>query len=211
MAGCTEGTALSTPAVVAPLVLASASPRRRDLLTAAGWEHSVQAADADETFLEGETALQGCERVAALKAATVASGLTSGSALGGDTIVVLDDEVLGKPVDREDAERMLRALSGRTHQVVSAVAIQRADGLAVSGLARSVVRFEPLDDAVVTTYLDGGEWQGKAGGYAIQGQGGAFARLEEGVLDTVIGLPMELVNILAEELGMLLQERETAS
>jgi len=211
MAGCTEGTALSTPVVVAPLVLASASPRRRELLTAAGWEHSVHAADVDETFLEGETALQGCERVAVLKASTVASGLTSGSALGGDTIVVLDGEVLGKPVDREDAERMLRALSGRTHQVVSAVAIQRADGLAVSGLARSVVRFEPLDDAIVTAYLDGGEWQGKAGGYAIQGQGGAFARLEEGVLDTVIGLPMDLVNILAEELGMLLQERETAS
>jgi len=182
-------------------VLASASPRRKQILEQAGWPVTVRPAEVDERVLPGEQPLACCERLARDKAAAVAATLAAGTALGGDTVVVVGEDLLGKPADREQAAEMLGRLSGRRHRVASAVALQRAGGgPVVSGVAVSTVRFDPLDGATLEAYLASGEWEGKAGAYAIQGQAGAFARLESGRLDTVIGLPMELVETLAAQL-----------
>ncbi len=115
--------------------------------------------------------------------------------LAGDTVVARDDVTLGKPADRAEAEAMLRSLSGRRHEVVSSVALHDlASGRAIVDAAVSTVRFDELDVATLARYLDGGEWRGKAGSYAIQGDAGAFAQLESGDWDNVVGLPMALVN-----------------
>ncbi len=186
-------------------MLASASPRRRDLLAAAGWVHAVRPADVDESVRPGEAPLACCERLARDKARAAVDrldGTPAGGVLAGDTIVEVDGRVLGKPADRAEAEVMLRDLSGRVHRVASSVALlEVATGEIVSGTAVSEVRFDALDDAVLSAYLDGQEWAGKAGAYAIQGDAGAFAHLVSGALDTVIGLPMGLVETLADAFG----------
>jgi septum formation protein len=183
-------------------VLASASPRRSQLLAEAGVVFEVVPADVDESAREDESAEALCERLGRDKARAVASRRTGGVVVAGDTIVVRDGAVLGKPADRDDAAQMLRSLSGRRHEVFSSVALCRApDGPMVSGLARSTVSFDVLDDATLGAYLDGSEWEGKAGAYAIQGDAAGFARLEAGSHDTVVGLPVALVGELAQRLG----------
>ncbi len=189
------------PACLAPLVLASASPRRRDILQAAGWAHEILPADIDERAVAGESPLQCAERLAvekALSASQLAAGRPefkrSRGILAGDTIVELDGELFGKPEGRSDAESMLRKLSGNTHRVASSVALlELASGRLESGVHVSEVRFDQLSDQQLERYLDSDEWQGKAGAYAIQGDGGDFAHLISGQMDTVIGLPMALV------------------
>ena len=183
------------------MVLASGSPRRTELLAAAGWAHEVAPMDVDESLVPGEAAGAAVRRLAELKAGAGATGRSAGTVLGADTIVVVKGAILGKPVDETDARAMLGRLSGRTHQVLSGVALVHApSGRRVSGVASSDVRFDDLDAATLDRYLAGGEWRGKAGGYAIQGDAGAFAHLGDGALDTVIGLPMDLVAALATEL-----------
>jgi septum formation protein len=196
---------LSLPAALAPLVLASGSPRRTDLLSTAGWLHEVAPVDVDETIEPGEEPGSAARRLAERKARAGASGRDAGAVmgtvLGADTIVVVGDCILGKPDDIESARVMLGSLSGRRHQVISAVALVHVtSGKLVSGVAVSDVDFDGLDDATLQRYLDGGEWRGKAGAYAIQGDAAAFAHLETGALDTVIGLPMDLVETLAARL-----------
>lgn len=183
-------------------MLASASPRRSQLLAEAGVDFEVVPADVDESASEGESAEALCERLGRDKARAVASQRLGGVVVAGDTIVVRDGAVLGKPAHRDDAAQMLRSLSGRRHEVFSSVALCRApDGPMVSGLARSTVAFAELDHATLDAYLDGGEWEGKAGAYAIQGDAAAFATLEAGSHDTVVGLPVELVGELALRLA----------
>jgi septum formation protein len=187
--------------MLAPLVLASASPRRTELLAAAGWDHAVAPTDVDETLPPGADAGEACRRLAEAKARAGAAGRVEGTVLGADTLVVLDGAALGKPEDQAVARRMLASLSGRAHQVISAVALLHVpSGRLVSGLAVSDVRFDALDEVVLQGYLDGDEWRDKAGAYAIQGDAAAFAHLAGGELDTVIGLPMTLVRDLAREL-----------
>jgi len=185
---------LILPAELEPLVLASASPRRHELLADAGWSFDVSAPDIDETPRSGEEPLAYCERLAREKARAGADGRERGSVLAGDTTVLVDGEILGKPEDGGEAWRMLRRLSGRTHEVASAVGwLHLPSGRLLSGVAVSEVSFDALDDAVVERYVEGGEWRGKAGGYALQGEAGAFARLVSGARDTVVGMPMDLV------------------
>lgn len=182
-----------------PLVLASASPRRRELLARAGYAFEVQVDDVDETPRPGENAEALVERLAVHKARAVAALRPGAMVLGGDTVVVRDGAILGKPADREEAAAMLSSLAGREHEVLSGVAWVASDGGGVaSGVARSVVAMEAHDDSRLQRYLDGEEWRGKAGGYAIQGDAAAFARLVSGELDTVIGLPVGLVRQLLE-------------
>ena len=193
MSGC--------PACLAPLVLASASPRRTDILQAAGWAHGILPADIDERAVAGETPLQCCERLAVEKARAAAQLVAGRSGfeqsrgiLAGDTIVELEGVLFGKPEGRSQAEAMLRTLSGHTHHVASSVALlELASGRLESGVHVSDVRFDPLSEEQLKRYLDSGEWQGKAGAYAIQGDAGDFAHLVGGQMDTVIGLPMALV------------------
>lgn len=199
---------VSLPVGLAPLVLASASPRRADLLAAAGLEHSVRPADLDESPRPGEAPLVLCERLAVDKARAAAVGLRAGTVLAGDTVVVRDDVALGKAADAHEARAMLASLAGREHEVASSTALLHVpSGRLVSGVHVSRVRFEALDDARLDAYVAGDEWRGKAGAYAIQGDAGAFARVVEGRVDTVIGLSLALVRDLVHSLARTLEPR----
>ena len=174
------------------LFLASQSPRRRELLTQMGVVFDVLDASVDETPAAGEPALDYVRRVAREKAG---AGLVQVAAvpgalvLGADTEVVLDGVVFGKPVDAVDAERMLRALSGRTHQVISAVAVIAA-GREAEIVSVSEVTFAELTDADIAVYVASDEPFGKAGAYAIQGRGACLVAHLSGSYSGVMGLPI---------------------
>jgi septum formation protein len=185
-----------------PLLLASASPRRLELLRALGLEPLVCPADVDETLRPGEDPHEAAERLARAKAAAVAQGAPTGAVvLAADTIVVLDGEALGKPRDRADARRMLHALRGRAHDVVTGVALAR-DGRLVSGRETTEVLFAPMTDEEVDAYVASGEPSDKAGAYALQGLGGLFVERITGTPSNVIGLPFRLVRRLGSEVGL---------
>ncbi len=175
------------------LVLASRSPRRVDLLTRAGYEFEIVPADIDERSIDGETPEAHVRRLARDKAAFVARGRPESIVLGADTVVVIDDVVLGKPADAADAAGMLRRLSGRTHQVLTGVAVhtphdQRGD------VESTRVTFRELTVGDIAWYVGSGEPAGKAGGYAIQGLASRFVTRIEGVYTNVVGLPIGLVD-----------------
>lgn len=185
-----------------PLLLASASPRRLELLRALGLEPLVRPADVDETLRPGEDPHDAAERLARAKAVAVAEGAPAGAVvLAADTIVVLDGEALGKPRDDDDARRMLRALRGRGHDVVTGVALAR-DGILVSGRETTEVLFAPMTDEEVDAYVASGEPSDKAGAYALQGLGGLFVERITGTPSNVIGLPFRLVRRLGAEVGL---------
>ena len=174
------------------LVLASASPRRQQLLTHAGYEFEVDPADVDESPLPHEEPGAYVERLARAKAEAVAARRGGAVVLGADTIVVLDDNLLGKPADADDARRTLRRLSGRMHAVITGVALVH-DGVTNSGVATSTVWFRDLDDATIAAYVATGEPLDKAGSYAIQGGAAGFVEKVEGPFDNIVGLPLALV------------------
>ena len=170
------------------LVLASASPRRIELLRAAGYEFDVRPSGADEPPFAGGDPAAYAESLARAKAARVPGALV----VGADTVVVLDGDVLGKPAGTSEAAGMLRRLSGRTHEVVTGVAVRR-DGELRSGHAAARVTFRPLAEDEIDAYVASGEPLDKAGAYAYQGGAGAFVTRLEGDPDTVIGLPLALL------------------
>lgn len=177
-------------------MLASASSRRARLLADAGLEFTVVPADVDETPRPGEDGRALACRLALDKAAACARRLdaTVGTVLAGDTVVWCDGRSLAKPADEAEARAMLAALSGREHDVISSVALHDlATGRATVDAAVARVRFDALDASTLRRYVEGDEWRGKAGGYAIQGDAGAFAHLVDGDLDTVVGLSIDLV------------------
>jgi septum formation protein len=188
-----EGVALPT------LVLASASPRRAEILRGIGWEFETAAADIDETLREGESPREYVERLARAKAGAVAQSRLFGLVLGADTTVVVDGAILAKPEDSDDARRMLRALRGRWHEVLTGVALVRAeDGRALIAHERTRVRFREMSDAEVDWYVSTGEPADKAGGYAVQGRAALFIEGIEGDYWNVVGLPVRLVYELAK-------------
>ena len=182
------------------LILASASPRRAELLTAAGYTFDVAPADIDEIPQDGEPPELYTQRVALDKARQVARRHGGGDVaiLAADTEVVSEGRVLGKPVDAADAARMLRLLSGRTHEVLTAVVVLAA-GLERSAVERTLVRFTSLTEAEIDWYVASGEPMGKAGGYGIQGRGARFIDRIEGAWSTVVGLPVHSVHRLLSE------------
>jgi septum formation protein len=177
------------------LILASKSPRRAEILRAAGWPFEPIAADIDETRIEDEDAVSYVERLAKEKAEAVAGDLTSGLVLAADTTVVVDHHVLGQPVDDEDARRMLKLLSGRWHDVLTGVALLRAGqkGAPVVAHESTRVRFSDLSTAEIDWYVSTGEPRGKAGGYGIQGRAALFIEEIEGDYFNIVGLPIRLV------------------
>jgi septum formation protein len=178
------------------LVLASASPRRLDLLAQLGLRPDlVHPADIDETPQRGEIPRSYCQRIAEAKALAVPAQ-PGDVVLAADTTVALGRRILGKPQDAAEAERFLRALSGRRHRVVTVVAVRR-DGRLWSRVSESRVKMKPLSDPEITAYLASGDWRGKAGGYGIQGLAGAFIPWIEGSYTGIVGLP------LAETAGLL--------
>jgi len=186
--------------VMEPLVLASGSPRRSEILRAVGWPFEAFAPDVDETLREGEAADVYVRRLAREKAGAVASTRLFGLVLGADTVVVVEGDILGKPRDTEDAARMLRRLSARTHEVLTGVALVRAEtGNSVSGVARTRVRFGELSEEEIKNYVETGEPLDKAGAYAVQGRAAPFIEHIEGEYWNVVGLPVRLVYELARD------------
>lgn len=174
------------------LVLASSSPRRRDLLTAAGIAFDVVPADVDESVLTLEPPGDHVRRLARLKADTVLARRPEATVLGADTIVVVGSEILGKPADAVDAARMLRALSGREHEVLTGVALVSAR-TAIVEVARTRVWVNPLTESEIDDYIATGEPLDKAGAYGIQGRGSRFIDRIQGSYSNVVGLPVALV------------------
>ena len=180
------GTLASLPRVI----LASASPRRADLLSAAGVPFEVRAVDVDERPLDGEPAAAYVARVAADKAAACPA-TPEEAVLAADTVVVVDGAILGKPADDADAARMLRRLSGRNHQVLTAVAVRRGGAAAVE-IDTTVVVFAPLSDTDIAWYVASREPRDKAGAYAVQGLASRFVDRIDGSYSNVVGLPVAL-------------------
>lgn len=176
------------------LILASASPRRQELLREAGIPIEIHPAHILEEQREGEGPLDYALRLAREKAEAVAGKFPGRFVLGADTIVVVGNEVLGKPRDREDAARMLRLLSGREHSVTTAVSLISASGQKATRAASTKVFFRELAEDEIQQYIATGEPMDKAGGYAIQGGAGRWAIRMEGEFSTVVGLPLALVS-----------------
>ena len=183
-------------------ILASASPRRLDLLRQVDIEpHNICAADIDETPFKGESPKAYVERMARTKADVVHRDNPDALVLGADTIVTLGQRILGKPADAKDAERMLKMLSGRRHRVTTAIALARPcdqpNGRIDVRTVTTVVRFKRLSYDQLASYVQSGEWDGKAGAYAIQGRAQAFIPWIKGSYSNVVGLPLnETLNLL---------------
>jgi septum formation protein len=171
------------------LVLASGSPRRRELLARLGLEPEVVPAAIDESPLPDEPPPLHALRVARAKAAAAAAGRPAAAVLAADTIVVVDGEILGKPHDRDEARAMLRRLSGRSHLVITAVAL-RFGKREASHVEQAHVTFRPISHELLDWYVATGEADDKAGAYAIQGRAGAFVARLEGSYSGVMGLPL---------------------
>ena len=182
------------------LILASSSPRRRQLLDMLGLEHRVVPPEVDETRKDGEAPADYVVRLACDKAGTVASREREALVLAADTTVVLGSELFAKPESVADAEGMLRRLAGHTHQVYTGVALARGARVETA-LDVSDVTFRPLPDAVIAAYVATGEPMDKAGAYAVQGKGAALIEGIRGDFFGVMGLPLRLVLELLERFG----------
>jgi septum formation protein len=187
----------------AKIVLASASPRRQELLRQIGVPFTVDPSGAEETFQPEWAAVEVAQRLAELKAFDVAGRHPEADVvIGADTVVVLDGKPLGKPQDPEEARRMLAGLSGKTHDVYTGFAlIAPKQGQSVVGAERSKVRFRTLDEAEIANYVATGEPMDKAGAYAIQGLASLFVEAIEGDYFNIVGLPLGRVNLALRQLG----------
>ena len=184
-------------------MLASASPRRRVLLEQIGYApDAVEPAALDEAVLPGERPEAHAARLAHEKAASVAARHPGAFVLGADTVVACGRRILDKAETEESARRCLSLLSGRRHRVFGGVAVIDPTGRAVSRLVRTAVAFKRLSAEEVEDYLAGAEWQGKAGGYAIQGRAAAFVRFVGGSYSNVVGLPLHETYGLLVGLGL---------
>jgi septum formation protein len=175
------------------LILASASPRRADLLRTAGIPFAVAVADVDEREQPGEAPQAYVARLARQKARRVAAEHPGGFVLGADTTVVVDGTILGKPHDEPDAARMLRLLGGRRHEVLTGLCLQGPGGFDRADVITTVVEFAPLSEAEIACYVATGEPMDKAGAYAVQGRASRFITRIEGSYPNVVGLPVERV------------------
>jgi septum formation protein len=186
------------------VVLASASPRRRDLLNLIGVVHEVRPANIDETMRPDEVPRRHAERLAREKASAIAMRDPDLITIGADTIVVVDGNVLGKPVDKEDAARMLAMLSGREHTVITAVAVSRGKKLR-SSVEEVQVTFRSLGKEEIDAYIATGEPMDKAGAYGIQGYGATIVERVEGDYFAVMGLPLVRLVGLMRDVGVVYQ------
>lgn len=175
------------------IVLASASPRRAELLRAAGIDFDVQPANVDETIAAGESPNEYVSRLAEAKARLVYEQDIHRTVLAADTAVVVDAHILGKPLDESDASRMLRMLSGRTHEVLTAVSVFHPGHIVDTRVDATTVEFAQLSDTDINWYVSSGEPMDKAGAYAVQGLASRFITRIEGSYSNVVGLPVALV------------------
>ena len=186
----------------APLILASASPRRAELLREHGYEFEIIRSPLPEPveFARELSSVERAEASSDFKAQSVAKLVAVGWILAADTIASLSGHVFGKPVDRDDARRILQSLSGTTHQVITGVTLLDAsDGSTLTHHDSTDVTMRRLMEREIEDYLDSGVWGGKAGAYGIQDQGDAFVERIDGSFTNVVGLPMELVKRMLDE------------
>ena len=183
------------------VILASGSPRRRQLLELIGIEHDVSPSNIDESLRKGETPRRHAERLAREKASVAAKRAPDSVVVAADTIVVVNRKVLGKPADADDARRMLSMLSGREHTVITAVAVARGRQLR-SAIEQVRVKFRPLGPEEIDAYIATGEPMDKAGAYGIQGYGATIVERVEGDYFAVMGLPLARLARLLGEVGV---------
>jgi septum formation protein len=181
------------------VILASQSPRRRELLNLIGMQHEVRPANIDETLLAGEAPAAHADRLAREKALAIRED--DAVVIGSDTIVVVDGVVLGKPVDKADAARMLEMLAGRRHVVMTAVAVAWR-GNVESSVEEVAVTFHPLTKAAIQEYIATGEPMDKAGAYGIQGYGATIVKSVDGDYFAVMGLPLQRLVRVMERMGL---------
>ncbi len=174
------------------LILASGSPRRSEILQSVGWEFEKDMPDIDESELLGELPEDYVRRLARTKAETIAARHAGGIVLGADTTVVINKQIIGKPVDLDDARRMLKLLSGNWHEVLTGVAVVR-DGETRDGLQSTQVKFAEMSEAEIDFLVENGDPLDKAGAYAVQAQAALFIEGIEGDYWNVVGLPVSLV------------------
>ena len=184
------------------IILASASPRRQELLRNAGISFTVRPADLPEVQRRAEAPKEFAERMALEKARALDLPSAGGVILAADTVVVVDGQVLGKPEDKADAARMLRLLSGRTHEVITAVCL-RGPGFEDLRSESTAVQFVAMSEADIAAYVETGEPMDKAGGYGIQGMASRWIPRIEGDYFNVVGLPVSLVWRMLRERGVL--------
>ena len=184
------------------LILASRSPRRTEILSATGWPFEAVAADIDESLLSGEDAVSYVKRLALTKAQTVAQRSPAGLVLGADTTVVVEAQLLGQPLDDNDARRMLKLLSGKWHDVLTGVALMRSgdETHALVDHEKTRVRFAEISDEEIDWYISTGEPRGKAGAYGIQGPAALFIEEIAGDYFNIVGLPVRLVYELSRKM-----------
>ena len=175
------------------LILASGSPRRKELLTAAGWPFEAITAGIDESLKPDEDPATYVQRLALSKAEAVAEKLDHGLVLGADTTVVVDGHILAQPVDDADAKRMLQLLNNKWHEVLTGVAVVRVGGESRVQYETTRVRFAEMSDRELDWYISTGEARGKAGAYGIQGAAGLFIEEIQGDYFNIVGLPLRLV------------------
>ena len=190
------------------LILASGSPRRAEILTSVGWEFTKDSLEVDETELSGELPEVYVQRLALEKALAVAHKYEDAIVLGADTTVVINEQIIGKPVDLEDARRMIRMLSGSWHEVLTGVALVRKNPQAAIGnpqssvgLQRTRVKFTKMSEMEIKFLAEEGEPLDKAGAYAVQAQAALFIEGIEGDYWNVVGLPVNLVYELVKHLS----------
>ena len=180
------------------IILKSSSPRRKELLTKMGYEFSIKVFDVDETMQKNLSPCENVKRIGFLKASVKSEEDYGSILIGCDTIVVLDNVIYGKPKDEADAIAMLKKLSGRCHEVMSGITVIYKNKV-ISDVVVSKVYFKELSDDDIKSYIDTKEYIGKAGSYAIQGEGSKLVLKYEGSLNNIIGLPTEkLEKILGE-------------
>ncbi len=194
------------------LILASASPRRSEILTAVGWQFEKHSADIDETALPNESPADYVQRLAKEKAEAVAVNYKDALVLGADTTVVIENQIIGKPQDFDDARRMLQLLSGNWHEVLTGVALVKtsepsavADGLSPQteikvGIQTTKVKFAAMTAAEIEFLIENGEPLDKAGAYAVQAQAALFIEQIQGDYWNVVGLPVSLIYELLKEI-----------
>jgi septum formation protein len=186
-----------------PIILASTSPRRRELLALLGIPFNVKHPSFDERLEAGRPAIEQVRSFAQGKAQSVARQEPEAIVLGSDTVIELDHDVIGKPVDMTDARAMLRRLAGRDHRVHTAVAVVcSVRPIDTVALSTTLVRMKPFDTVAYERYLAIGESLGKAGAYSIQGEGGGLIDSIDGDFPTVVGLPLRLVAQLLTKVGV---------
>lgn len=188
------------------LILASGSPRRAEILTSVGWEFEKQVADVDETEYSNEKPENYVQRLALEKAEKIAANNENSLILGADTTVVINDQIIGKPSDFNDARRMLRLLSGNWHEVLTGIALVKTENdtkpKTAVNLQRTRVKFSEMSDAEIEFLVEKGEPLDKAGAYAVQAQAALFIEKIEGDYWNVVGLPVNLLYELCRKIAV---------